>query len=420
MKIHLKKADIKQLGIILFMFFFLTVDFRSSIFFNVGIAYCFAFFSLMLIFYGTKTRITTHIPITVLAWLISSAFVMTSGNASLIIKYILGLMILYTFATTNGAGGNTVKVMMIYGMVFSLASFWFYLFPSIYINGIVPLLEDYLQSSAITMIRSNRYPGLTGHYSTNGIYLSFGVGAAFATYLSNHDGYWRKISIIATIIGFLALLLIGKRAHLVFSAGACFVIYWIANNKRGIARIGKVFGVVIAILVLVVIAVNQVPALANTFNRFVETAASGDFLMSRGGFYLVAIDIFKRNPLFGVGWRKMTQLIRHDVHNIYIQLLAENGIVGFLFFTVILIYGLMISTKEFNWASKNRELLSKNDYSLLAFATFYMYFFTMYGFTGNPLYDEQTFYVLMVSYGACIYYHYINRYIRKNMMNYVE
>lgn len=414
MILHIKKKDIKYWGIVGFLFFFLTVDFRTDLFRNVGVAYIFAAISLFLLLWGSEIKLKKYIHPVIVLWILSISFVLTSREASLIIKYILGLLLLYCFVMTNGTGGRTVKIIAIYGVIFSAASFFFYIFPDIYIQEIVPHLEDYLQSHAVIMIKSNRYPGLTGHYSTNGIYLAFGVGAAWAIYLTYNKGIWRKISFICFILGVGALLLIGKRAHLVFSLGACFLIYWISNNKNQLKRIKKVFGMIIISAVIMVIVVNQIPALANTFERFIETASSGDFLMSRGKFFLEAIEQFKANPIVGAGWRTMmNDVIGHDVHNIYLQLLAENGLLGFLFYVSMLIYGMIISTKEFGWASRNRDKISSDSYALLAFATLYIYFFVIYGMTGNPLYDEQTYYVFMISYGAIFYARSSNSMVRK-------
>lgn len=414
MILRIKKKNIKYWGIIFFLFFFLTVDFRTNLFHNVIIAYVFAAVALFLLFYGSGVGLSKRISPVITLWIGSVAFVLTSGNPSLIIKYILGLFLLYCFAMTNGSEGGTVKVMSIYGLVFALSSFFFYIFPDTYIQGIVPHLEDYLQSDAIIMLRSNRYPGLTGHYSTNGIYLSFGIGAALAAYLAYSKGFWRKASLVCIVFCIGALLLIGKRAHLVFSLGACFLIYWVSNNQNHSKRIVKIFGGIIIGGGALVIAINQMPALSNTFDRFVETFSSGDFLMSRGLFYVEAVEQFKANPIFGIGWRAMmSEVIGLDVHNIYLQLLAENGILGFMFYIGMLIYGMVISIKEFSWSSKNRDKVSTDSYAILAFATFYMFFFSVYGMTGNPLYDEQTYYVLMISFGAIIYAHNNNSMIRK-------
>lgn len=397
----------KKLGIALFLFFALTVDFRTSIFENVYIAYAFAVISIILLFYGSKTLLSAKMTIPISLWIISICFVIRSGNISYIVKYMLGLILMYCYYKKSGADGYTVKVLMGFGILYVFFTFAFYFLPDLYIDNVVPYLSDYLQSTAIIMIRTNRYPGLTGHYSTNGIYLAIGLGAMVSLYISGSGKKQKRQSkylIILIIVTVGALLLIGKRAHLVFSIASCFGVYWLTNSRNKSSRWIKIIGGLLIISVVFVIAVNQIPALSNTFDRFSSTAVSGDFLMSRGTFYAIAWMQFLKNPLMGCGWRTMMDILDHDVHNVYIQLLAETGILGFCFFVGLILYGVVVGTKTINWAVKNRDGIKTEDFSLICFSVYYIYFFVLYGMTGNPLYDEQTFYIFMISYGALLFY----------------
>lgn len=403
MQISKRKAQI-IFGTLLLLFFVFTVDFRVSIFRSVYIAYAVALLAIFLIFRGANVRLLGKVPILVALWMVSIIWVLTTGNVSYIIKYALGVFLLYCFSQRKEAGLYLVQGLVIVGLVFSVATFVFYFFPDIYLNSVVPNLADYLKSTAVIMMRTNRYPGLTGHYSTNGTYLAIGFGAIVSTILCGNGekkSRFRCFAVCLLILG--ALLLIGKRAHLVFSIAAAFCVYWLCNDKDKINRFLKVIGVVIIAAIVFVIMVNQIPALSNTFNRFAETADSGDFLMSRGLFYAEAFAQFKKNIFFGCGWKQMVKLLEHDVHNIYIQLLAETGVVGFSFFIGLFVSGLNMAVKLIKGISRT-EAINVQERKLLVFAAYYMFFFVLYGFTGNPLYDEQPFYLLMISNGVLIYY----------------
>lgn len=175
------------------------------------------------------------------------------------------------------------------------------------------------------------------------------------------------------------------------------------HDKDKVNRLIKLLGIVLVAAILFVIMVNQIPALSNTFNRFSETADSGDFLMSRGLFYAEAISQFKSHLLLGCGWKQMVNLLAHDVHNIYIQLLAETGLVGFSFYIILFVSGLLMAVRLVKMAASSTSE-SIVDKELIYFAAYYMFFFILYGFTGNPLYDEQPFYLLMISYGILLFY----------------
>lgn len=403
MQISKNKAQI-FIGTLLLLLFIFTVDFRVSIFKSVYIAYAVVAVALFFIYRGAKVQISTRIPILLALWIISTAWVITTLNISYIIKYIFGILLLYCFYKEKKSGTYIVIGLVVAGLVFAGATFLFYFFPNIYLNSVVPQLADYLKETAVIMMRTNRYPGLTGHYSTNGTYLAIGFGAGvsivFCRVGEKKKGF-KYLIVCMLILG--ALLLIGKRAHLVFSVVAAFGVYWLSNDKDKVNRLIRLLGIVLVVAILFVIMVNQIPALSNTFNRFSETANSGDFLMSRGLFYAEAISQFKSHLLLGCGWKQMVDLLDHDVHNIYIQLLAETGIVGFAFYMILFASGFLMAVKLVKKAASctSESIVDKK---LIYFAAYYMFFFILYGFTGNPLYDEQPFYLLMISYGILLFY----------------
>lgn len=403
MQISKSKAQI-FIGTLLLLLFIFTADFRISIFKSVYIAYAVVAVALFFIYRGAKVQITTRVPILLALWIISTVWVITTLNVSYIIKYIFGILLLYCFSKEKKSGTYLVNGLVVVGLIFAGATFLFYFFPNIYLSSVVPKLADYLKETAVIMMRTNRYPGLTGHYSTNGTYLAIGFGAVVSIVFckaSEKKKSFKYLIVCLLILG--ALLLIGKRAHLVFSVAAAFGVYWLSNDKDKVNRLIKLLGIVLVAAILFVIMVNQIPALSNTFNRFSETADSGDFLMSRGLFYAEAISQFKSHLLLGCGWKQMVNLLAHDVHNIYIQLLAETGLVGFAFYVILFASGLLMAVKLVKKAASSTSE-SIVDKKLIYFAAYYMFFFILYGFTGNPLYDEQPFYLLMISYGILLFY----------------
>ena len=403
MQISKSKARL-FLGTSLLLLFIFTVDFRVSLFESVYIAYTVAAIALLLIYRGARVQILTRVPILIVLWGISIIWVVATLNISYIIKYAFGILLLYCLYKRKESGLYLIKGLAVVGFIFAAATYLFYYFPSIYIGSIVPHLADYLKETAVVMMRTNRYPGLTGHYSTNGTYLAIGFGAVTSILFCRANENKKSAGYLMVCLLILgALLLIGKRAHLVFSVAAAFGVYWLSNDKDKVNRFVKLLGIIVSGVVLFAIMVNQIPALGNTFNRFVETAEAGDFLMSRGLFYAEAFSQFKRHILLGCGWRQMMNLLAHDVHNIYIQLLAETGLLGFLFYVVLFVCGLVMAVKLVKKVSSNRTP-SELDKELIYFAAYYMFFFTLYGLTGNPLYDEQTFYFLMLSYGILMHY----------------
>ena len=130
MQISKRKAQI-IFGTLLLLFFVFTVDFRVSIFRSVYIAYAVALLAIFLIFRGANVRLLGKVPILVALWMVSIIWVLTTGNASYIIKYALGVLLLYCFSQRKEAGLYLVQGLAIIGLIFSVATFVFYFFPEI-------------------------------------------------------------------------------------------------------------------------------------------------------------------------------------------------------------------------------------------------------------------------------------------------
>ncbi len=398
MSLKIYRHTLAYIGLFVFLFFVFMLDFRTSLFHNVYLAYVWALSGIIFIWYGCNVKVSKVMSNVVMIWFITILFIIFTFNLSYIIKYIFSLILLYCFYKTGGTKDQTVKVLAFFGIIFTLATFLFYIYPQIYNESIVPKLEEYLRVTALNMMRTKRYPGLTGHYSTNGTYLAIGFGAIFSLIVSKNYKKNNYILLIFLILTLGALLMIGKRAHLVFAFVSSIWVYWLYSKNKH-TRFLNIVAIISVLIILFFVFAEQFPVLKNTFDRFYETAKEGTFLMSRDIFYKAAFKKFIDNPLFGSGWRTAVDYLEHDVHNIYIQLLAETGIIGFSIFVGLIVYGVVIGIKVLLKLSKV-EMKS----SLVVFSVYYIFFFTLYGFTGNPLYDEQPFYIYMICYGSLIYY----------------
>src|SRR5699024_7296327 len=83
------------------------------------------------------------------------------------------------------------------------------------------------------------------------------------------------------------------------------------------------------------------------FEQTIEGIISGEDVTSgRTILYEKALNLFYENPILGIGWKEFKQLTYgllsstsgSHPHNIYIQLLVELGIIGFLLFVIPVIY----------------------------------------------------------------------------------
>ena len=291
---------------------------------------------------------------------------------------------------------------------------------SLLLSKIVPLFQtnDNAYRLLKNSIENGYMTGLCYHYSTMGMYMAIGTIAFSGVLFQN-----KKIKIrdlILFIFFLIGLSMTGKRGPLLFTILSLGIAVLATREKR-FTRKQLQRGVTASLILIVafIVAYINVPQLKQVIDRF--AFASGDLNDLSSGrieyFWVYAIDMFLDSPIFGKGWRAFKYngigtLNANDAHNIYLQLLAEVGLVGFVLVLFFMIRALITTYKAIR---ENEVCLCLSDKSMcimkMSFA--YQIFFILYGFTGNPLYDPQCYYPYILC--CAIGYSAANR-IRNNRM----
>ena len=117
---------------------------------------------------------------------------------------------------------------------------------------------------------------------------------------------------------------------------------------------------------------------------------------------------FKQKPFLGIGWEGfkysfykvhgayLNEYQFMNVHNVYLQICCELGLIGEIIFVIRILYDLFFQFKMINW--KNSE--NSESQHILAFSFSMNILFLLYCFTGNPLYDAEFFIPYMLIIGA--------------------
>ena len=97
---------------------------------------------------------------------------------------------------------------------------------------------------------------------------------------------------------------------------------------------------------------------------------------------------FLKKPIFGWGFGYYSNMMDINVHNVYIQVLCELGIVGICIFFAFIFSSVLSVFIKF----EKKYFLANNEEKLrLVFSSFIQLFFIMYCITGNPLNDLNIF-----------------------------
>jgi O-antigen ligase len=134
------------------------------------------------------------------------------------------------------------------------------------------------------------------------------------------------------------------------------------------------------------------------FKRFITSGDSG-----RSPIYSAAKDLFANHILFGTGWDGFRFYYEAkfgtnmDVHNVYLQLLCETGIVGFTVFCLFQVYCLVASIRLLRKSRYQR--LSKSENGILRISLYIQLFYHISNYFENLLYSYSTFSIYLI---ACV------------------
>ena len=277
-----------------------------------------------------------------------------------------------------------IKLIAFMGVFYAVFTFVQVAMPSFYTNNIAPLMNINTTFDPLRFMKFGIYSGFTYQTAVNAMYLSMGIGASFTLYLFSDKRKW--VHLVPIILEIICILLSAKRGHIIFSIMTLLFVAF-ANSSRS-KKFSNTLKIIVAVFVLLMLAYYFIPS-ANYF--FEHTLNFGDDITNgRVDRYIPALEMFKEHPVFGIGWEQFRhQYSRYsDVHNIYLQVLCETGVVGAGVFIAAFITTLIATIKQLNLALKQSYYRERK---LLSFSMYGQIFFLLYGLTGNGLYD---FYIL--------------------------
>lgn len=322
----------------------------------------------------------------------------------------LVLCLLSVFVACSGSEWTKRISNLIIGIGFAnvIATILFFINNNLYESFILMTYGTYQTGSGFGT--TGYKVGLADNYSQNGTYISIVLLALGAILICHGIKKKRgKVVLILAVMTTFALLITTKRGHLLFVVTALIFGYCIAYRK-GLGN--KVFNLLIITAIIAVvgaIAIEIVPSLSAVFDRFqtigIDTSSTYRLLM-----WEYAFNLFKRNPIFGIGWygfRYESNILSlysaayTGTHNIYLELLCECGILGFIVFLLASITTIYSTIKKLLYINRTGEYTK---YQCALLSSFLIQLFClMYGFTGNPIYDRTfNFYAIALAINASI------------------
>lgn len=283
-----------------------------------------------------------------------------------------------------------LKTSLITGMIYVLTTIWLYYDKTSYHRFFADSL--YVNKN-YDFYSTFGTAGITNHYSLNGMMLANTIIILFSclciTYFTKQKKQSKRF-MIEFILCVFALVLCGKRAHLLFPIAAIILGYCFYNRSDK----NKWFKYLLFLAVAIAfyeVAISFSSSFNAIFSRFQGLSDDGT-VMSRYMLWDAAMGYFGRHKLIGIGWLGFRILDSYhlDAHNTYIQLLCETGLVGTFVFGIFLVGMYILSIRNLSIISTNRESIDARIQQQCVFSFVYQTFFLLYGITASSLTTLQT------------------------------
>jgi putative inorganic carbon (HCO3(-)) transporter len=259
-------------------------------------------------------------------------------------SYVCFYYVIIDWCQTQDNTRTLLKVLMVSTIVVALFGFWQAL-----TGGYTPLYDVlYPIQDEIAQIPAweGRITSFLEHYNGLAGYLNLVLPLCLAFATGGTDPVLRTLSRWCLAFASIALLLTQSRGGLLaFVAILLIYAYFSARDRK--ARIRRV-------ALVMIVALLAAAAAGFFFQRLGEI---DDFTaVSRLAIWGGAFTVFTRSPVLGTGFGnlrgRMGGLLNlpdgwtGDAHNLYLELLTETGLVGFLVFCFLIILTLRAAVKQ--------------------------------------------------------------------------
>ena len=254
--------------------------------------------------------------------------------------------------------------------------------------------------------------GFTPNTGYSAGYIIAGLLSCLSAFAARTSRLRLKRCIVPFCLAF-ALLLTGKRGPTLFASLTLVYCYLVpVKGSRKMRRYWRMF-LIVGVLALCVWlfgeSLSSIPVIGRFAESISELSVGEDITSGRLGLYRWALQLFREHPMLGIGWGRyrttvvgnVTRVKSLETHNIYLQLLAETGIVGFLAFMTALLTFWSKSRAAYRDCALRDDGGMRDWRRLLFFSHAYQTYFLLYGLTGNPLYDPH--FQIMYIFSCMIY-----------------
>ena len=392
--------DLPTLGLCLIVGLSFLLHLFTRIFSGYAYAVLLAFFTVIFIFsrrvvLKAGNRLAQIWLLAVVTLVISFLHSQRSNGALLdVIVFTCGFLLLLFHSNNENVYARCIKLIKLLGIFFAIG---------VLIQRFLPTLYRLVITVFPAAYRASLTSGDRSGFTLNAGYSAGYIIAGLLAVLAERplSGSKRLRDYILPGIFLIALFLTGKRGPVMFMI--LTVVYCYLAPVKGSRKVTRYWRIFLVVLFAVIIlwafrdALSSIPIIGRTLNSIAGIIDGEDITTGRTRLYVWALELFRRNPIFGIGWgRYRTTVVGNvtlvkdlETHNIYLQLLAETGLIGFIVFVTTFIIFWNATRIAYCDCFQNKRASTAIWQKLLFFSLAYQTYFLLYGLTGNPLFDSH-------------------------------
>lgn len=361
-----KKINVTPLLLItlLAIFSFIFKDY------NLPIIVGYVFFALLaFVFIGanhgklylTKTQLAALMLAIVATFMVFMPYSRTEVNTvSIVLSLDIAMLYIIVSQPNMSDTERTLRILLVSAVIMSLYAVLIAIFPNIYYSIIKHILPSNTQALIELGFQYHYGISVGGETIVVDYYAFFGLVISLnALLICGKKLIKRKLYIAVCVLCALAIIVQNRKAELVISV---FVISFLFLSNVNMTKMKQKWKQILAFLLIVVVGVAGFIYMLNKgyLSRY-ETffaqlafktssvSSTVDITSGRMKLWSRAFNLFKDNPVFGIGWGNFKLHLTDtynafndgqlsNAHNNYLQLLCETGIIGFILFAVPLFY----------------------------------------------------------------------------------
>lgn len=320
------------------------------------------------------------------------------GDINFILFFLINSVLIVEALSIKNIGYYELTIAKICCWVHLISSLAVYFLPAGITNTVInALLGAQASSNYSWRMLSKVNPGITSQPGLNAMFLALLILIYAAEMIVTNKN--KPVRIIIIVVAFSMILTTAKRSALAVTLIA-ILFFWLLVRRRTGKRltISKIIGFFVAVVALAMV-VRYLYVSTTLFSSVIEKMqllrTAGDVSNGRFSLSSYAMEVFKRHPILGSGLKSIYKETGFDVHNTYIQILAETGLVGFIVFVLGIGLILFYSIKRTYFVLGTKEL---EEYKTVAGTGLtLLLFLLLYGFMGNTFIDYTPLMLFSVS-----------------------